>query len=102
MAPFVWVVITCVFAVELVSVGSGCYLCRVEESESWSIRVGFHGANRSDHAPPLQVLFSTPRRETPRALGAPSGMKLSSHTGGEPGSILESRIDEALPVEVEV
>jgi hypothetical protein len=40
------------------SVVSDHHLCGIEVSEILSLGVGFHGANRSDHALSLQVIFS--------------------------------------------
>ncbi len=45
-------------ALDGVSVGSDCHLRGIEAFETWNVGVGFHGANRSEHALSLQVLFS--------------------------------------------
>jgi hypothetical protein len=46
------------FAVDWVSVVSGCHSRGMEASEALSRAVGLHGADRSYHALSLQVLFS--------------------------------------------
>lgn len=46
------------FGLDRCSVLSGYDLRRIEASEIRSVKVDFHGANRSDHALSLQVIFS--------------------------------------------